>query len=108
MVGEITQKQAIVDQPQVGKQLLVEALAYLSVIHQELEKHTPMGTPKPDWIEKAQAEIDEAKTEIQNLLHQRNDLKQLSVDQYTEELNQARQEILPTIDWDAVEDLNQG
>jgi predicted nucleic acid-binding Zn-ribbon protein len=108
VVGEITQKQAIVDQPQVGRQLLVEALAYLSVIHQELEKHTPVNTQDTSWIKKAQTEIDEAKTEIQNLLQKDQKLKQLSVDQYADELEQARQEILPTIDWDAVEDLNQG
>ncbi len=102
MVQELDRAQLQLSKQNTTNNLLVETVAYLSVIQRELESRYPMDHSEPTWITQAYQEIEEAKREIQNLLTNEESLAKLAVDQHEIELDQARQEALAHIDWDLV------
>lgn len=81
--------------------LLAEAIAYLSIIQQELENRFPMPQTPPDWITKAHIEIQEAKEELKKLADRESSLKEISVKQHEHELADARQKAEEFL-WDGV------
>lgn len=102
MVQKLDRAQLQLSNENNTNNLLVETVAYLSVIQRKLESRYSMDHSEPTWITRAYQEIEEAKREIQNLLSNEESLANLAIDQHKIELDQARKEALAHIDWNIV------